>query len=161
MAFFEFIQKAAIEKTHSAMISWIFSANCHAISELDKIDILAEITEEKFDKDDRVLSTITEYNYIDILIITTKCVIAIENKIKIREHDNQLIKYDEVLKSCYENKKHFKIYLDIIGEKINKTGWKSITYKDLLKAISSKEKCDEIDYYFLQDYMDNIKKMTS
>jgi len=93
--FFEFIAAADSEKVHSQTIGWIFSKNCNVFEPNEKSEILNALLNQKSKKNEDLTpeKVLVEFNDIDILIETKKCLIVIENKIKSSQHSNQLFKY--------------------------------------------------------------------
>ena len=84
--FFEVIGIADVERVHSQMLAWIFGANVLTVEQ--KSEILSALTGQVGEYAVRQVST--EHDHIDVLIETDSAIIAIENKIKITEHDEQL-----------------------------------------------------------------------
>lgn len=90
-----------------------------------------------------------EWENIDILIVSEKekFICAIENKIDSTEHSNQLMRYESVITSVYEDYRKILIYLTIEGDKPEKNEeWVTFSYQDIYQVIDSilKESADKI-----------------
>lgn len=155
MSYFEFIQRASVEKTHSAAIAWILSDK-NNMSRKQREEIYMGVFNIKLVDSDILVCT--EYKGIDILIRNGLSIIAIENKIKISEHDNQLFRYDDILKQEFDNNyKVHKYYLSLLGEEPDNKKWKVITYDDLLKFLKICYGNNEI----VDDYISNLDRLIS
>jgi hypothetical protein len=154
MGYFEFIQRVALEKNHSAVIAWLLSNSNKYLSDKQKKNILKELFGVETDTD--TIEVYTEYKGIDILFVIGSNIIAIENKIKIGEHDNQLDIYNSILKKDFPE--HYilnKFFLSLIGEKPIDDQWKILTYDEILDCIKPYSKQSEI----INDYIQNLIKL--
>ncbi|MEY2705229.1 MAG: hypothetical protein RL407_1291 [Bacteroidota bacterium] len=139
--FFEFIAAADSEKVHSQTIGWIFSKNCNVFEPNEKSEILNALLNQKSKKNEDFTpeKVLVEFDDIDILIETKKCLIVIENKIKSSQHSNQLFKYEyltaqnlETALNCYERWKSIEFPKDNFKSKFEKA-----KPKERAKLISS------------------------
>lgn len=100
-SFFEHLGIADMERIHSQMIAWIFDPACKAFDEEQKNKLLRDL----FDLDSvSNIKITTEDNNIDILVETDKHIIAVENKLKSSQHDDQLTKYQDYIEDKYKKK---------------------------------------------------------
>lgn len=154
MRFFEMIQRAAMEKTHSSAIAWIFSDSNEQFDNENKQQLISALTGTKIDGE--FVNVFTEYKGIDVLLEYKDHVVAIENKIKITEHDGQLKRYDYTLKQDFQTKTIVKVYLALIEEKPCQD-WIPLSYDTLLEELNklSHSASGEI----INDYLDNLKKL--
>jgi hypothetical protein len=158
MKFFETIQRAAIEKCHSAAIAWIFSINNTHFSQEIKNKILSNLINCNEKIHGEPINICTEHEDIDVLIEYKDVIIAMENKIKISEHGEQLKKYSQYLSSeKFKEKRLFKIFLTLINEEPSEKDWKSLNYEFLLKEIGEHPTNSEI----INDYKKNLENLTS
>jgi PD-(D/E)XK nuclease superfamily len=127
--FFEVIGMADVERVHSQMLAWVFGSQ--VLDRTQRSQILSRLVGEV---DDYAVNQVTtEYEHIDVLIETASAVIAIENKIKIGEHDDQLARYKNVLDQFTQPKRF--LYLSLVPEDISCSGWAVRTYWELHAAL--------------------------
>ena len=155
MSYFSFIQQASIEKCHSAALAWIFSGSNTHFSDDTKTKILSSWSNTPVTG--KLKKLIVEYKNIDILIEFEDVVIAIENKIKISEHDNQLAKYTETLAEDYPDHKVIKLFLSLAGEDPTEPDWIKLEYDSVLASLKSFPISSEI----IQDYAENLECLVS
>jgi hypothetical protein len=157
--FFEAISVASMEKIHSAMISWIFSDNCDAISNYDKSNILNTIFGIENNPTYESLNSKTEFDGIDIVIKSDINTFIIENKIKSKQQKGQLKKYEEVPSIKNWPEKHFG-FITLIGEKSESKNWKNLIYDELLdqfnKLTNIKSNADGI---ILNEYISSLNNL--
>lgn len=154
MKYFEFIQRASFEKNHSAVIAWFLSKANQYLSGDQKRIFIKNLFGVETDTD--TIQVYTEYMGIDILFVIGRNIIAIENKVKIGEHDNQLFRYDLILKEIYPEPNILnKYYLSLIGEKPVNNQWKILTYDKILNCMLPYSKKSEI----IDDYIQNLIKL--
>jgi hypothetical protein len=127
--FFEVIGMADVERVHSQMLAWIFESTVLAAAR--KSEILSELTGQAGEY--AVLRVSTEHDHIDVLIETEAAVIAIENKIKITEHDEQLARYEESLADHVLPRRY--VYLSLLPEAITNSHWTVKSYGELHSAL--------------------------
>ena len=128
--FFEVIGMADVERVHSQMLAWVFDA--HVLTSAQKSEVLAELTGRPIKCDEYRVST--EHDHIDVLIETESAIIAIENKIKITEHDQQLTRYQRSLEH-HALPQHF-VYLSLLPESVTNSMWIPKTYAELHSELS-------------------------
>ena len=155
MSYFSFIQQASIEKCHSAALAWIFSGSNTHFSDDTKTKILSSWSNTPVTG--KLKKLIVEYKNIDILLEFEDVVIAIENKIKISEHDNQLAKYTETLAGDYPDHKVIKLFLSLAGEAPTEPDWIKLEYDSVLASLKSFPVSSEI----IQDYAENLECLVS
>jgi PD-(D/E)XK nuclease superfamily len=155
MNFFSSIQQASMEKSHSAAIAWLASPNNARVTQKDRLKFLSMLTGVKLSGN--IVRSTAEYDGIDILIEMDDVIIAIENKIKISEHSNQLDKYNKILNEKFAGYKHEKMFLSLAGESASDKEWKSIDYEDFFQALKEIENPGEI----ISDYISNLSCLVS
>lgn len=103
--FFDAIGMASMEKIHSAVIGWMLSDECEALTISERSELLYTLfgcgNEEKTPI--KTIRAEVEVNNIDILFITNEgdkdqACWVIENKIKSNQHSDQLDKYYNIVK---------------------------------------------------------------
>ena len=123
--FFESLGFADVERIHSQMLAWLFESDVLGPSQ--KSQILERVVGKAGEY--KVLDVFTERERIDILIETVSSFIAIENKIKIGEHDDQLNRYRQALER--EAKPSEFVYLSLVPVAICASDWTFKTYAEL------------------------------
>src|ERR1051326_4964322 len=78
-----------------------------------------------------------EWRSLDLIITCDqpRFVIAVENKIDSGEHDNQLQRYEDVLRQEFPNHPRLCVYLTPDGDDASGADWVSYSYADLHQAI--------------------------
>ena len=150
MKFFEMIQRAAMEKTHSSAIAWLFSDSNSSFNDNEKKQLISALTRIQIDGE--FINVFTEYKNIDVLLVYKDHVVAIENKIKISEHDQQIEKYDGILLKDFPTKLIVKVFLTLIGENASNSEWLTLSYDQLLAELKSLRPSSEI----ICDYVENL-----
>lgn len=167
MSFIDSIALSGKERFHSQVLTWIFSANCTALTNAQKIKILNKL----IGRDAITLgsvSSITEYKNIDVTIKAGEHIVIIENKIKSHEHDNQLDKYARIIEgddifSADADYCHF-IFLTLVDENLPKNSkWIGVRYSQLHIALAEQSLNiinNRNDHIFLQEYISYLGKLT-
>lgn len=180
--FFNRIGIADMEKVHSAVIGWIFSDQCKALTLNQKSELLCglfDVTPVQYFNDFRAE---VEHHNIDVIIITDEktnpqCWV-IENKIKSSQHSNQLDKYVDIVLghsviigrtnhqiTYYANMTHHFCFLTLIGEDpqcSRRVVWEKKTYNYLAGLLNnySLSHNSSTDAVILNEYLDCIKNLT-
>ncbi len=148
-----------MEKVHSAVIGWMFSKDCNALTPKQKSELLCglfNVTPVQVFTD---FSVEVERHNIDIIILTNdgtkKHAWVIENKIKSSQHSNQLDKYVDIVLGnpvkigrtthrinsyCGDKWAQHYCFLTLIDEKpqcIRKDLWVNKTYKEFALLLSN------------------------
>ena len=164
--FFNAIGLADMERVHSAMIAWMFSPDCNALSHEDKSKALNSLFDSQCEFES--IRTELEIDNIDIHIVIDENTPdethwIIENKIKSNQHSNQLDKYVDIANEKYgEGKNHF-VFLTLIKEKPlgqHKNKWVNKTYSNLLKILNNLNSWklrDNSHKFILEEYIKCIK----
>lgn len=160
MTFIEHLHTASMERIHSALIAWVFSSDCDAISIADKYSLLKSIFDVRAVFVNTPIKTYVEYEHIDIILELEDTIIAIENKIKIGEHSNQLSKYNTILSNRFSGKKIIKFYLSLIGEEASDVEWKSLSYSIFYSELSNISKSSVKSANILFDYIETLRHLT-
>lgn len=164
--FFNAIGLADMERVHSAMIAWMFSPDCNALSHEDKSKALNSLFDSQCEFES--IRTELEIDNIDIHIVIDENTPdethwIIENKIKSNQHSNQLDKYVDIANEKYgEGKNHF-VFLTLIEEKPlgqHKNKWVNKTYSNLLEIMNNLNSWkirDNSHKFILEEYIKCIK----
>lgn len=108
-----------------------------------------------------------EWNHIDILVLIEdkeeKLVIAIENKIKTKEHSNQLQRYREIVEKKFTNYTKLYIYLSPDGLIPSDENWSILSYNIIADIIENllKNKNDTLNTNikeFISQYNTNLRR---
>jgi len=160
MTFIEHLQTASMERIHSALIAWLFSVDCDAILIADKYILLKSIFDISTVCKNTQIKTHIEYEHIDIILEFEDTIIAIENKIKISEHSNQLATYNAILNKRFNGKRIYKYYLSLIGEETSDLEWKSLSYTKFFTELSNICIAPVKSASILSDYIDTLRHLT-
>ena len=150
-SFFDRIGVADMEKVHSAVIGWIFSNDCKALTNQQKSELLCSLFHVNPSQTFNSFVVEVEHHDIDILIITdyNTCWV-IENKIKSSQHSNQLDKYYKIINGepvkigrkiqtiqDYKQMKSHYCFLTLVGEnpKCTNNVWVNTTYQSFSIAL--------------------------
>ena len=150
-SFFERIGVADMEKVHSAVIGWIFSDDCKALTYQKKSELLCSLFQVSPVQTFNSIVVEVEHHDIDVLIITdNNACWVIENKIKSSQHNNQLDKYYKIINGesvkighKIQNIQDYKqliahyCFLTLVGENPQCTNnvWVNTTYKSFSIAL--------------------------
>lgn len=170
--FFDLLALADVERVHSAVIGWLLSEDCDALSVEERSFILNELF--GLSKDKAIYKTskmYLEWKNIDILWETEttdgqkECWI-IENKIKSSQHSDQLKKYVNIIKqSKYKDYTQHYCFLTIIGEpaKSSEENYHNTTYAKLVKLLvpyfSVEASNRNADWIMASEYFKAIQQM--
>ena len=108
-----------------------------------------------------------EWRNIDILIILSKDIIVIENKIDSVDHSNQLDRYKEIAEKSFSGKIITYVYLTPFGDdpkdELSKTNYINYSYKEISKIIETiislyRNSLSEKIYFYLSDYLTVLKR---
>ena len=176
-SFFDRIGVADMEKIHSAVIGWIISDDCKALTNQQKSELLCSLFHVNPSQTFNSFVVEVEHHDIDILIITDNNTWwVIENKIKSSQHSNQLDKYYNIINGVpvkigrkiqtiqdYKQMKSHYCFLTLVGEnpKCTNNVWVNTTYqsfsialKDALTNANSNN-----DSIILNDYLSCITNL--
>ena len=176
-SFFDRIGVADMEKIHSAVIGWIFSDDCKALTNQQKSELLCSLFHVNPSQTFNSFVVEVEHHDIDILIITDNNTCwVIENKIKSSQHSNQLDKYYKIINGepvkigrkeqkirDYIHLKSNYCFLTLVDEKpqCEKNVWANTTYKSfslaLKKALTNANSNN--DSIILNDYLSCITNL--
>lgn len=178
-SFFDSIGVADMEKVHSAVIGWIFSDECKALTNQQKSELLCSLFHVKPSQTFNLFVVEVEHHDIDVLIITDNNTCwVIENKIKSSQHSNQLDKYYDIINGKpvkigrkihtiqdYMQLKSHYCFLTLVGEnpKCTNNVWKNSTYlsfsQALEKALENGNRNN--DYIILNEYLSCITNLAT
>lgn len=162
--FFSLISMADVERVQSAVIAWLFSDSCKALTLQAKLDALNGIftIDTNLSHIDEI-EALTEFQHMDIMFYlkekgTIKYILVIENKIKSDQHDNQLDRYEQQVKSF--GVPYSLVYLTLLPDPNGK--WNNVSYSKLhseLRAalMASSIACSSApDYQIAMSYYESI-----
>jgi hypothetical protein len=160
MTFLDRVAVAAREPVYSAALAWALGEESPLHLE-KRIRILERLAEERFQIPTKITAQ-TEWKNIDLLFtvgVEPKPVcIAIENKIKAGESEEQLERYDKSLNDCAKTKEVRKIFLTLSGEQPSSgDGWKAVPYSKLRDALC--EQCRDEEDPYLIDLCKSLSKL--
>lgn len=157
-SFLERLIGAQRETIHSAVLAWLLETSELPIEA--RVAILKALGVE-LPFAPTALSTTTEWNDIDVIIETptpdgSTGIIAIENKLKSIEHDDQLATYDGVLSE--RGQVLSKVFLTLVGDMpMSGENWRTATYADLLAGLEEAAKLAP-DHRYLRDYIAVVER---
>lgn len=163
--FFSLISMADVERVQSAVIAWLFSDSCKALTLQAKLDALKSI----FSIDTNLshideIEAHTEFQHMDIVFYlkekgTKKYILVIENKIKSDQHDNQLKRYVQQVTSF--RVPYSLVYLTLLSGP-NYDNWNNVPYSKLhselrVALMASSIACSSApDYQIAMSYYESI-----
>ena len=181
--FFNRIGVADMERVHSAVIGWMLSNDCKALTPQQKSELLCGLFDVKPIRQFGTFRVEVEHHNIDLVIITDEntsnatCWV-IENKIKSSQHSNQLDKYVDIVQgkqvkigrithkiTDYVNMAQHFCFLTLIGEDpqcSRRVVWEKKTYDDLGGLLNnySLSHNSSTDAVILNEYLECIKNLT-
>jgi hypothetical protein len=106
-----------------------------------------------------------EWKHIDILIIASDVVIAIENKVFSKEHSNQLKRYREIIEKHFPSHKHSYVFLTPNGEspETETDFYEPLSYEFIANLITRiidtyGESLDDKTKLYLKDYVQTVRR---
>lgn len=160
---FEVLNIESSENKNSNILAWLFDENNNHNLGRNFLDGCLKVffsstivPQEKFE-------ILREANYIDLLLISNKNIIVIENKIFTEDHNDQLQRYRKLIIERYPEKEHLFIYLTPNGSpprsKEEDEYWNCVSHLQLIEVI--KELSDfwlESDAKnFIIDFIDSME----
>lgn len=137
--FFDILKLTRYEIRHSNMLAWLLDPNeNHGLGDALLRGIIHSKTEWKDIKDYDSFSISRERYYIDLMAVSfsERIVLCIENKIDSTEHDNQLARYKETVRTLYPEFRSFFIYLTPEGKTSSESeNWASMSYGEIYRMI--------------------------
>lgn len=187
--FFDAIGMASMEKVHSAVIGWMLSDECEALTLSERSELLYTLFGCKEEKEEKkwfeTIRAEVEVNNIDILFITNEgkedqACWVIENKIKSNQHSNQLDKYYNIVtgnvytdnrgkkrkKETYRDFTPSFCFLTLVKEEPKgdyKKSWRNTLYSTLydnLKNALDKPTQESSHYFILKEYVECLRELT-
>lgn len=170
---FTILKSDFFEIRHSNMLAWLLNPNeNHGFGDKFLKKVLFEASDSSVNKfspfnielmDFSDIIVYREKYHIDILIVseTNKLVVAVENKVKSGEHDNQLNRYAEILNEQYANCDTILIYLTPDGIDASSDKWVSMDYDFIQKQLDSLLKSYRIpekNKIYINDYITTIRR---
>lgn len=170
---FTILKSDFFEIRHSNMLAWLLNPNeNHGFGDKFLKKVLFEASDslvnklcpyniELMDFSDSIIYR--EKYHIDILIVseTNKLVVAIENKVKSGEHDNQLNRYAEILKVRYPNFNTILIYLTPDGIDASNDQWVNMGYdfiQEQLDSLLKNYRIPDKNKIYINDYVTTIRR---
>ncbi|MGN0845964.1 MAG: PD-(D/E)XK nuclease family protein [Kiritimatiellia bacterium] len=146
VSIFDVLGMARNEIRHSRVLRWLLDPNeNHGLGSLFLRAFLQRVCMAGGDALDLLtadldtFSVFHEYKHIDLLLVSraSGIVVAIENKVDSSEHDNQLKRYEDVLRTDFPANK-FKwvfVYLTPDGDDASRPDWLPIPYWKIVEVI--------------------------
>lgn len=157
--FFEVVGMANIERIHSQM--WLYFFQDDLLDNSQKSYILNTFfgTEGEY----KSFQCYTEYENIDVVITVDneEKIFAIENKVKISQHSDQLKRYSKILEEKFKGKPLHCVYLSLIGENPFAQNWSPGSYNDLLETLQVVyfKKSKNLQEQIFNEYVNSIKRL--
>jgi hypothetical protein len=167
---FVVLTKTYDEHCHSNVLAWLLDARKeHGLDDAFFSHLLGRFLRSSRGRSPlraKQFSIYREEGYIDILAVSDekpRTVIAIENKVRSREHGKQLLEYHGYLDERYHAYKKVFILLSPEGTPPKADGWAIMTYADVAKALETamSEKRADIPSpvrTFLNDYLTVVRR---
>jgi PD-(D/E)XK nuclease superfamily len=175
---FKILNISRNEIRHSNFLGWLLDPNGnHGLGKLFLLKFIREIASSEIanEIDELEISNLNfdnveirrEWKNIDLLIIFESTVVCIENKVDSKDHSNQLLKYNEIIKEHFTEKKKIFTYLTPHGEEPkSKFGKENYTLYSYQQIIEHLDKIIEIHghsinpsvFQYIKDYSTNLKR---
>lgn len=138
-SFFDKIAVADMERIHSAVLGWMLSDECSALTSAQKLHIINSLFGTNISLAHPRLNAINEYRHFDVYIELydgnqpqVQHVFIIETKLKSSQHDDQLNKYEQEITDL--TTQHL-LFLTLINEPPLSNTWKSATFLDIVRLL--------------------------
>lgn len=151
---------ATSELSNDAMICWLFSWGNVQKSPFYHLsnELLQLVTNNDIQEPINSIEVKRQFKHIDVVLeVNNRYIIAIENKVNAREHNNQLQRYQEEIKAAYTHipvENQYFVYWKIINDsnfhEIESKGYHVVTRESLLLVFETyKDKQNDIfqNYY--------------
>lgn len=146
VSMFDVLGMARNEIRHSRVLRWLLDPNeSHGLGPLFLRAFLQKVCMaggDAFDlltADLDMFSVYHEYKHIDLLLLSRESgiVVAIENKVDSSEHDNQLKRYEDVLRTDFPEDKFKRafVYLTPDGDDASRPEWVPVSYQKIIEVI--------------------------
>ena len=173
---FQILRITNNEIRHSNFFSWLLDPNqSHKLGDIFLKRFLREVfSSDKFEKLEQVdvegldLSKVEikrEWQNIDILIKLENIVVCIENKVKSKEHSNQLNRYKDIIYSEFPDYEKTFVYLTVDGNQPEDESldYEPISYEFIVETLERilnvyGESLGEEVKNYLKDYVTIIKR---
>lgn len=138
---FKILSLENYEIRHSNFLGWLLDSNeTHQCGNLFQKSMLAVLFPDfTISSSEAYFNVSREKNNIDIQLDNEKTVLVIENKIKAKDHKNQLYSYRIRTDRNHPNKNQHFTYLTLFGEdpqeKNESKFWNNVSYVDLISCI--------------------------
>jgi len=145
---FDVLKICRTEIRHSNVLAWLLNPNeNHNFGDAFIKKLFQEFIKNQPNMNNDIMrlllvdfysfSVYREWKNIDILLISDeeKIIVAIENKVRSHEHDNQLNRYKSILTKEFPKYKRILIYLTPDGEEPSDDEWNILTYKNIVEII--------------------------
>lgn len=170
---FTILKSDFFEIRHSNMLAWLLNPNeNHGFGDKFLKKVLFEASDSSVNKispfnieltDFSDVSVYREKYHIDILIVsdTNKLVVAVENKVKSGEHDNQLNRYAKILDEQYAHFDMILIYLTPDGTDASSDKWVNMGYgfiQEQLDSLLKNYSIPDKNKIYINDYITTIRR---
>lgn len=167
---FDVLKKTHDEHCHSNVLSWLLDARKdHGLGNVFFSQLLGRYLRPSRGRPSARIPSFSirrEEGHVDILAVSDdnpKTVVAIENKIRSREHGKQLVDYREYLDEHYRDYKKVLILLSPEGTPPKEDTWDTMTYADVATALETAMKTSRGGIpgqvrSFLTDYLTVVRR---
>lgn len=163
---FEMLAIADQERIHTQIIAWLLTPEHFALSEINQSKLIESLFGLSIYPDEiSKVKIITELNSLDFVLIHGNDLIVVENKLKSKQGEDQLSRYNKVIdnfraeyKERYNlNNEPRKFFLTFSGEISNDTNWNCIDYQAVRDAISDLDNTNT----YINDYLSLLNRLIS
>lgn len=154
---FEMLSNADQERIHTQTIAWLLNPADSPLNDGQIERLYANLFGNKAKiKINQDLEVSTEYDHIDLVIQDSANIIAIENKLKSQQSEDQLKKYSEKLKQINKSGKIITRFFLTFSDEISQSeDWVNLEYKAIHNSIASLES----NNIYVKDYQTLLKRM--
>lgn len=160
---FRILKISKAEIRHSNFLAWLLDPlESHNLREVFLKRFLSEISTELELSGIDGIEVRREWRNIDLLVLTSEFAICIENKVESGEHSDQLLRYKNIVRENFPDKKLVFVYLTTYRLDPSDDDYKSFSYDQIVGILER-----VIDLYgrtiipdvklYLQNYIETLK----
>lgn len=160
----EVMSLANLERVHTSILAWILGADS-PIPLRQRADLFAALGGGAAVPDPVALSSVTEKDSIDLVATLERPggrqLLAIEAKLRSKEHSKQLAKYDEVL-SRVGDAVCAKVFLTLDGTPPESSpSWRAVSYVDLEVMLRRAYAASGVTNVYVADFLQMLQRLVT
>lgn len=171
---FDILKITRVEIRHSNMLAWLLDPNeNHGLGDSIIRGFIQYLVPFAFDEEDAFsfllmdcygFEILREWHHIDLIAVSDdeKFVLCIENKIDSHEHDNQLVRYKELVDRNFPDYNKAFVFLSPDGSEASEPdSWCSMGYQDIITIIEAargRNKLHPEAELLINNYIDTVRR---